>query len=55
MNATGKNAAPMSFAEAAECCGQLDVEDARFQNACANCPLLIERRRDDVLRTARAQ
>lgn len=48
---------PMPLAEAAECCGQYRwdaaVDDARVHH-CENCPLLIERKRDDFLRRARA-
>lgn len=56
------SARPMSLAEAAECCGQyrwghwaLDGLDGHEAH-CENCPLLIERKRDnpDVLRAARA-
>lgn len=50
-------AKPMTLAEAAECCGQLhfraEVDDAGVVY-CENCPLLIERKREDILRQARA-
>jgi hypothetical protein len=46
---------PMPLAEAAECCGALDQStEPGFDITCDNCPLLIERRRADVLRAARA-
>lgn len=52
---------PMSMAEFDQCCGQmhwtggaLEQCGTRFTEACENCPLLIERRRDEVLRAARA-
>lgn len=57
MSALSRIPAPMSFAEAAECCGQYrwdaTVDDARV-SYCANCPLLIERKREEFLRQARA-
>jgi hypothetical protein len=46
---------PMALAEAVECCGALNQStEPGFDITCENCPLLIERRRDDVLRAARA-
>ena len=46
---------PMPLAEAAECCGALNQStEPGFDITCDNCPLLLERRRDDVLRAARA-
>ncbi len=48
---------PMSLAEVAECCGEYRwnaaVDDASVSH-CANCPLLIERKREEFLRQARA-
>lgn len=42
---------PMSLAEANECCGSADRQEA----VCENCPLLIERREHpEVMRAARA-
>lgn len=54
--------APMSLAEAAECCGQLHLSGGHleqcgtnFTEACENCPLLIDRcEHPDVLKAARA-
>jgi hypothetical protein len=44
--------APMPMAELDDCCGQHRWGTA-LQD-CENCPLLIERRRDRVLQSARA-
>ncbi len=53
--------APMPLAEAAECCGRLElfgVESRIDDGYCANCPLLIEgrqrRENPNVMRAARA-
>jgi hypothetical protein len=52
--------APMPMAEFDHCCGQhrwgTALEDQRtdYANYCENCPLLIERRRERVLRAGRA-
>lgn len=44
--------APMALAEAAECCGMFFGEVP--ETPCLNCPLLVERRREQLLRHARA-
>ena len=52
--------APMPMAEFDGCCGQyrwgtaLEDQGTEYANHCENCPLLIERRRERVLRMARA-
>jgi hypothetical protein len=48
---------PMPLAEADQCCGAvqwIEVEDHWSIDVCPNCPLLIERKREDVMRAARA-
>jgi hypothetical protein len=46
---------PMSTAEFDQCCGKHHWgEHPELKPQCENCPLLIERRRHDVLRAARA-
>ncbi|MES5483615.1 hypothetical protein QMZ05_12725 [Bradyrhizobium sp. INPA03-11B] len=48
--------APMALAEAAECCGEFlcrSADDAN-EGCCANCPMLVERKREEFLRKARA-
>lgn len=53
---------PMPMAEFDDCCGQYrtrvgvafgDIEQD-VENYCENCPLLIERKREQILRVARA-
>lgn len=57
VNSTDHPGRPMSFAEAAECCGQYS-RDAETEEVaagtCANCPLLLDRRREEFLRQTRA-
>jgi len=52
---------PMPLAELDACCGQLHWTGSAleqcgtsFTDACENCPLLIERKREAALRMARA-
>lgn len=50
----------MPMAEFNDCCGQhrwgtaIEDQGTDYANHCENCPLLIERRRERVLQTARA-